>query len=38
MQYIPTLVKHLLGEDRERKALVTTRSLCAQGVTIEQAL
>ena len=38
MQYIPTLVKHLLGEDRERKALVTTRSLRAQGVTIEQAL
>lgn len=38
MQYIPTLVKNLLGEDQERKALVTTRSLCAQGVTIEEAL
>ena len=33
-----TLVKHLLGEDQERKALVTTRSLHAKGVTIEQAL
>ena len=37
-QYIPTLVKHLLGEDQERKVLVTTRSLCVQGTTIEQAL
>ena len=26
-QYIPTIVKNLLGADRERKALVTTRSL-----------
>ena len=38
MQYIPTLVKNLLGEDWERKALVTMRSLCAQGVTIKEAL
>ena len=37
-QYIPTIVKNLLGADREQKALVTTRSLRAQGVTLEQAL
>jgi len=37
-QYIPTIVKNLLGADQEQKALITTRSLRVQGVTLEQAL
>ncbi|KAF8962221.1 hypothetical protein BDZ97DRAFT_1759454 [Flammula alnicola] len=37
-QYILTLVSSLLGADRERKALITTWPLRAQGITLEQAL
>ncbi|KAF8151692.1 hypothetical protein B0H34DRAFT_618278, partial [Crassisporium funariophilum] len=36
--YIPTLMNTLLGADKERRKLVTTRPLRAQGVSILKAL
>lgn len=36
--YIPTLINDLLGADKERRRLVTTRPLRAQGVTLLKAL
>lgn len=36
--YIPTLINDLLGADKEKRRLVTTRPLRAQGVTLLKAL